>query len=205
MSDTMGISGAGNETGLGGEGYETAGWQGYSGEGLTEEEGSPFFDKGILADGGEDAGQAPGDDGAEHMRPRAADRQGDAVIEALEERMNNFEEDSPDFEDALVYLAQRRSRELIAYAAVEPRLRDDGVRARQMEIELGQIVAAALHRGEHPAEAVYAFARGYGFDAGKVAGRAGKMTLKKLAAMREQDFGRWYENNGETFRKLMGG
>lgn len=205
MSDTVGISDVGNETGFGGEGYETTGWQNYSGEGLTEEEGSPFFDKEILADGEEDAGQAPDGEEAKHMRPRAAGGQGDAVIEALEERMGNFEEQAPDFEDALVYLAQKRSRELVAYAIVEPHLRDAGVRARQMEIELGQIVTAALHRGENPADAVYAFARGYGFDAGKAAGRAGNMTLKKLAVMSEQDFGRWYEDNGTAFRKLMGG
>lgn len=137
-----------------------------------------------------------------HERLCSHDPRGDTVIGALDTELDAFSQETPAYDAALRYLAGRRDAELAAFGFTDDRMQDSGFRARQMEGELKQIIAAALANGHNPAAVIYNIACGYGFQADD---HGGNMTLKELASMSEQDFGQWYGDNKKTFRKLMGG
>lgn len=131
-----------------------------------------------------------------------------------------------DLDEALNFVARARDRQLTILAQADPRFHERSFRESQMPAELRDIVVAAFQEGKDPAKTVYEMARAYGYGSelgarfarlndaqaasrtltastGKEAGDP--MLLETVAALSEEDFAKWYENNRQVFRKMFGG
>lgn len=139
----------------------------------------------------------------------------------------------PDFGDAAKWLSDARSKQLQAYAAVDPRFGNPQAINRQIDSELRQIVVAAAQAGTNPAKAVYELAKSWGYagpkpaanaDPGKVVetiaknmaaetslseagGSSAKGTLsaEDIANMSPDEFEAWFAKAGERgFKRIAG-
>lgn len=100
----------------------------------------------------------------------------------------------PDFGDAAKWLSDARSKQLQAYAAVDPRFGDARAINQQIDSELRQIVIAAAQAGTNPAKAVYELAKSWGYagpQQGNVPGRVpnvqpGPENIQRMAEQQER-------------------
>jgi len=184
------------------------GWQNYPDIILDQDKTAAADDAhaAALADQEPDKGNTAPADGAPNqrpvLRPASPDPQGDAILGAIEESLTVFTGQTPAFEHALEYLSQRRDAELAAFGIADKRMQSAAFRSRYMQDELQKIVVSAISERRNPAAVIYEIACTYGFgddDASQT------MSLEKLAAMSEDNFADWYENNKQGFRQLMGG
>lgn len=143
-----------------------------------------------------------------------------------------FNQSTPDFRDAALFLAEARDKQLASMAAVDPRLADKAYRDFVMNEELKQIVVGAGQHGISSAEQIYNIAKAWGYTGPKpkaddaagiqkladsvaaetslsAAGgtRAGvPSTSEAVAAMSDSEFDAWFEKNGvKGFKKMMQG
>ena len=141
-----------------------------------------------------------------------------------------FNQSTPDFRDAALFLAEARDKQLASMAAVDPRLADKAYRDFVMNEELKQIVVGAGQHGISSAEQIYNIAKAWGYTGPKpkandaagiqkladsvaaetslsAAGgtRAGvPSTSEAVAAMSDSEFDAWFEKNGvKGFKQLM--
>lgn len=141
-----------------------------------------------------------------------------------------FNQSTPDFRDAALFLAEARDKQLASMAAVDPRLADKAYRDFVMNEELKQIVVGAGQQGISSAEQIYNIAKAWGYTGPKpkaddaagiqkladsvaaetslsAAGgtRAGSpSTSEAVAAMSDSEFDAWFEKNGvKGFKQLM--
>lgn len=141
-----------------------------------------------------------------------------------------FNQSTPDFRDAALFLAEARDKQLASMAAVDPRLADKAYRDFVMNEELKQIVVGAGQHGISSAEQIYNIAKAWGYTGPKpkaddaagiqkladsvaaetslsAAGgtRAGSpSTSEAVASMSEAEFEAWFEKSGvKGFKQLM--
>lgn len=139
----------------------------------------------------------------------------------------------PDFGDAATFLSDARTKQLQAYAAVDPRFGDPNAINRQIDSELRQIVVAAAQAGTNPAKAVYELAKSWGYagpkpatnaDPGKVVEKIAKsmeaetslseaggssargtLSAEDIANMSPDEFEAWFAKHGERgFKRIAG-
>lgn len=152
-------------------------------------------------------------------------QQVNAVVSTYRQAAEQARQHVPDFADAYNHLINSRRMELVLNGIPENQV-DAHIKREEV-----QVAAAAVQRGQNPAEAVYklAMARGYrraeaapaapqqiqakaqaqadnvslGSAGGSPAG--GQMTAEKLASMSPEQFGAYMAKNPKTVKALMGG
>lgn len=167
---------------------------------------------------GEADGPQPANEGRGHPAEHSD------LLKDFQQSVADYSARTPDFSDAFNFLADKREQQLKALSLVDPQYSHDKTRAKQLQNEALELIRAAKSANLDPAETIYQIAQSFGYHrhdyyqqlsqaqsasrslTASPGFRAGQpVGVDSLAQMSQADFEKWYWNNKDEFRRIMGG